>query len=179
MAIRKEANETRISSIDLMSFRLNIYSVKIFCSITPTLEQFNLFSFRSIWLRFASTDRLAAGKESQASSSDENMEDKPREMGLGCSVETTHQAVQCFTTLLGSEGENSRLDYSVVSLKRAGPGVGGGVVLPLSVSVGLALKLLLSDVFVGVGLGVLLVDLGGRHGSDEGNEDELHFNNYN
>ena len=76
-------------------------------------------------------------------------------------------------------GSGGRREGSVVSLERAGPGVGGGVVLPLSVSVGLALKLLLSDVFVGVGLGVLLVDLRGRHSGDEGNEDELHFNNYN
>ena len=78
--------------------------------------------------------------------------------------ESTTQETGHFTTWLGSEGEDSRLDCSVVSLERAGPGVGGGVVLPLSVSVGLALELLLTDVFVGV----VSVDLGG---GDEGEEE--------
>ena len=38
----------------------------------------------------------------------------------------------------------------MVRVELASPGVGGGVVLPLSVSVGLALELLLSDVLIGV-----------------------------
>ena len=58
---------------------------------------------------------------------------------------------------------------SVVSLERAGPGVGGGVVFPLSVSIGFALELLLTDVLIGV----VGVDSGGRNSSDHGN-DEFH-----
>ena len=38
-------------SIDFMSFLLNIYSVKIFCSITPALEQFTL-SYPFLHLHF-------------------------------------------------------------------------------------------------------------------------------
>ena len=55
---------------------------------------------------------------------------------------------------------------SIVRLERAGPGVGGGVVFPLSVSVGLALELLLSDVLVGVSLSRLLADGTGLGGGD-------------
>ena len=55
--------------------------------------------------------------------------------------------------------------HSVVGLEWAGPGVGGGVVFPFSVSVGLAFKLLFSDVFIGVA-GSLF------HGSNGGNEGE-------
>jgi hypothetical protein len=57
---------------------------------------------------------------------------------------------------------------SVVSLEWASPGVGGGVVFPLSVSVGLAFKLLLSDVLIGVSLrdGGSLGD--GEEGQDGG-----------
>ena len=60
---------------------------------------------------------------------------------------------------------------SVVSLERARPGVGGGVVFPLSVSVGLALELLLSDVLIGVEGSGLLINGGGRNGSDEEGDD--------
>ena len=67
-------------------------------------------------------------------------------------------------------GGNHRRPCSVVSLERAGPGVGGSVVLPLSVSVGLALELLLTDVFVGV----VSVDLGGGDEGDKGS-DEFHY----
>ena len=54
---------------------------------------------------------------------------------------------------------------SVVGLEWAGPGVGGGIVFPLSVSVGFAFKLLFSDVFISVR--VCLLD-----GSDGGNKGE-------
>ena len=66
----------------------------------------------------------------------------------------------------------------IVMFERAVPGVGGGVVLPLSVSVGLALELLLSDVLVGVSLSGLLLDGGGLGGGDgdEGEEEGVfHF----
>merc|ERR1712139_207425 len=49
----------------------------------------------------------------------------------------TYQSVR-----LSLAGGSGRREGSVVSLERAGPGVGGGVVLPLSVSVGRALELL-------------------------------------
>ena len=65
---------------------------------------------------------------------------------------------------------------SVVSLERAGPGVGGGVVLPLSVPVSLALELLFSNVLVRVLVHGFLLDrssLGGGNG--EGGEDERVF----
>ena len=58
---------------------------------------------------------------------------------------------------------------SVVLLEWAGPGVGGGIVFPFSVSVGLALQLLFSDVLVGVSAGGLLLNAGGIGGCD-GNE---------
>ena len=66
---------------------------------------------------------------------------------------------------------------SVVSLKWAGPGVGGGIVFPLSVSVGLALELLLSDVFISVRGSVHLLDGSSRGGGDEGegNGNEFHY----
>ena len=59
---------------------------------------------------------------------------------------------------------------SVVSLEWAGPGVGGGIVFPLSVSVGLAFKLLFSDVLISVGSGALLLDGAGRGEGDEGED---------
>ena len=59
--------------------------------------------------------------------------------------------------------------HSVVGLEWAGPGVGGGVVFPFSVSVGLAFKFLLSDVFIGVS------DVDGRDGSDKGDKGEFHL----
>ena len=55
--------------------------------------------------------------------------------------------------------------HSVVGLEWAGPGVGGGIVFPFSVSVGLAFEFLFSDVFIGVA-GSLF------HGSNGGNESE-------
>ena len=51
--------------------------------------------------------------------------------------------------------------------------MGGGVIFPFSVSVGLAFELLLSDVLVGVSLSGLLLDagsLGGGNGK-EGEEE--------
>ena len=62
-----------------------------------------------------------------------------------------------------------QLSSSVVGLEWAGPGVGGGVVFPLSVSVGFAFKLLFSDVFISVS------DVDGRDGGDKGNEGEFHL----
>ena len=44
---------------------------------------------------------------------------------------------------------SSPSDHSVF-LEGAGPGVGGGVILPLAVSVSFAFKLLLTDVFISV-----------------------------
>ncbi len=82
----------------------------------------------------------------------------------------TYQAERQELSLAGGSG--GRRARSVVSLERAGPGVGGGVVLPLSVSVGLALELLLTDVLVGVGS--LVLDLDGGGDGDERN-DEFHF----
>ena len=61
--------------------------------------------------------------------------------------------------------------WGSVLLQGAGPRVGGGVVFPLSVSVGLALQLLLSDVFVSVS-GVLGHGGGLGGGNSEGCEDE-------
>ena len=61
------------------------------------------------------------------------------------------------------------LSSSVVGLEWAGPGVGGGIIFPLSVSVGFAFKLLFSDVFIGVS------DVDGRDGCDKGNEGEFHL----
>ena len=60
---------------------------------------------------------------------------------------------------------------SVVSLEWAGPGVGGGVVFPLSVSVGFALELLFSDVLIGVVDNGLLLDLESRDGGDKSEKD--------
>ena len=69
----------------------------------------------------------------------------------------------------------SSLD-SVVGLEWAGPGVGGGIVFPLSVSVGLALKLLLSDILVGVSLSGFLINGVGGSNSNEGQDDGIfHF----
>ena len=65
--------------------------------------------------------------------------------------------------------------YSIVSLEWAGPGVGGGIVFPLSVSVGFALKLLLSDVFIGVSLSILLLNGGSRGGGNEGEDNGSDF----
>ena len=56
--------------------------------------------------------------------------------------------------------------YSVVGLEWAGPGVGGGVIFPLSVSVGLALEFLFSDVLISVSLSLL--DRDGGYGGDKG-----------
>tara|TARA_B110000305_G_C19088740_1_gene469738 strand:- start:72 stop:323 length:252 start_codon:yes stop_codon:yes gene_type:complete len=77
---------------------------------------------------------------------------------------------QVYVLRLGIGGGSDRRRSSVVSLERAGPGVGGGVVLPLAVAVGLALKLLLTDILVGV----VGVDLHGD-GSGKDGKDELHF----
>ena len=60
---------------------------------------------------------------------------------------------------------------SVVSLEWAGPGVGGGVVFPLSVSVGFALELLFSDVLIGVVDNGLLLDLESGDGGDKSEKD--------
>ena len=58
----------------------------------------------------------------------------------------------------------------------AGPGVGGGIVFPLSVSISLALELLLSDVLISVANGVLLVNDGGGDGGKGGDEyGEFHY----
>ena len=65
---------------------------------------------------------------------------------------------------------------SVVSLEWAGPGVGGGVVFPLSVSIGLAFELLFSDVFIGIMVGRFLVHGGGAGYSEESQDDGIfHF----
>ena len=58
---------------------------------------------------------------------------------------------------------------SVVGLEWAGPGVGGGIVFPLSVSVGFAFKLVFSDVFISVS------DVDGRDSGDKGNKGEFHL----
>ena len=68
-----------------------------------------------------------------------------------------------------------RSSCSVVSLEWAGPGVGGGIVFPLSVSVSLAFELLLSDVFISVGNSVLLLDGTSRGGGDEGEDNGNEF----
>ncbi len=58
---------------------------------------------------------------------------------------------------------------SVVGLEWAGPGVGGGIVFPLSVSVGFAFEFLLSDVFISV------VNVDGGDGGDKGDKGEFHL----
>ena len=60
----------------------------------------------------------------------------------------------------------------LVALEWAGPGVGGGIVFPLSVSVSLALELLLSDVLVGVSSGLFLLNGGGLGSDGKNGEDE-------
>ena len=77
---------------------------------------------------------------------------------------------QVYVLRLGIGGGSDRRRSSVVSLERAGPGVGGVVVLPLAVAVGLALELLLTDILVGL----VGVDLDGNGGGEKG-KDELHF----
>ena len=68
----------------------------------------------------------------------------------------------------------SSLD-SVVGLEWAGPGVGGGIVFPLSVSVGFALELLLSDVLISVSLSLLLLNgSSGGGGNECENDGEFH-----
>ena len=69
--------------------------------------------------------------------------------------------------------------YSVVGLEWASPGVSGSIVFPLSVSVGFAFELLLSDVLISVSLGLFLLD-GGSGNSGNKSEDggEFHFNVY-
>ena len=62
-----------------------------------------------------------------------------------------------------------QLSSSVVGLEWAGPGVGGGVVFPLSVSVGFAFEFLFSDVFISVSL----VD--GRDSGDKSDKGEFHL----
>ena len=58
----------------------------------------------------------------------------------------------------------------------AGPGVGGGVVFPFSVSIGLAFEFLFSDVLIGVVVGRFLVDGGGAGDSEESQDDGIfHF----
>ena len=61
------------------------------------------------------------------------------------------------------------LSSSVVGLEWASPGVGGGVVFPLSVSVGFAFEFLFSDVFISVSL----VD--GRDSGDKSDKGEFHL----
>ena len=61
--------------------------------------------------------------------------------------------------------------HSIVSLEWAGPGVGGGIVFPLSVSVGFALELLFSDILIGVVGNRLLLDLDGVSGGDKSDKD--------
>ena len=80
---------------------------------------------------------------------------------------------QVYVLRLGIGGGSDRRRSSVVSLERAGPGVGGGVVFPFYVSVGFAFELLLSDVLVGVSLSGLLLDAGsfGGGNGDEGEEE--------
>ena len=51
----------------------------------------------------------------------------------------------------------------------AGPGVGGGIVFPLSVSVGFAFEFLLSDVFISV------VNVDGGDSGDKGDKGEFHL----
>ena len=82
-----------------------------------------------------------------------------------------------------------RRSCSWVSLEWALPGVVVGVVVPLSVSVGDALELLISDVVVGIGIwsvsvdtfltrdsGVWSVNLdGGSAEEGNGGEDEFHW----
>ena len=83
---------------------------------------------------------------------------------------------------------SSFLSSSGVGLEWALPGVVVGVVMPLSVSVGNALELLVSDIVVGVGVWSWSVDtlltrdsLGwsvgsdGSSGSNKSNEDKFHF----
>ena len=65
--------------------------------------------------------------------------------------------------------------YSVVGLEWASPGVGGGVVFPLSVSIGLALKLLFSDILIGVSLSLLLLNRSSGGSGNKGEDDgEFH-----
>ena len=61
------------------------------------------------------------------------------------------------------------LSHSVVGLEWAGPGVGGGIVFPFSVSVSFAFELLLSDVFISV------FHVDGRDGGDKGDKGEFHL----
>ena len=63
---------------------------------------------------------------------------------------------------------------SVVSLERAGPGVSGSVIFPFSVSIGLALEFLLSDVLVGVLLGGFLLNGVSGSQSNECQDDKFH-----
>ena len=62
---------------------------------------------------------------------------------------------------------SGRSSYSVVSLEWAGPGVGGGVIFPFSVSVGFALEFLFSDVFICV--------FNSRDSCEDCEEGEFHF----
>ena len=66
--------------------------------------------------------------------------------------------------------------YSVVSLEWASPGVGGGIVFPLSVSVGFALEFLLSDILIGISLSGLVLNGGGGGNGDHGKDGSVfHF----
>ena len=76
---------------------------------------------------------------------------------------------------------NTSSVYSVVGLEWASPGVGGGIVFPLSVSISFALEFLLSDILIGVSLGFFLFH-GGNSGNKSEDGGEFHSNcknNYN
>ena len=47
--------------------------------------------------------------------------------------------------------------HSVIGLERACPCVGGSVIFPFSISIGFAFEFLLSNVFIGVSLGLFLL----------------------
>ena len=72
------------------------------------------------------------------------------------------------TAVISAAAECSGL----VALEWAGPGVGGGIVFPLSVSVSLALELLLSDVLVDVSRCLFLLNGDGLGGDGKKGEDE-------
>ena len=78
-------------------------------------------------------------------------------------------------TLKATERSLDRSYFSIVSLERTGPGVGGGIVLPFSISVGFAFEFLFSDVFVCIWLSILLLNCGGRSSGNEGEDNSGEF----